>query len=321
MKLATTALILANALSANASVNDCATSIGSAQTCIKTCGLAGTTDDAYDNKLLYCVDQVTQLSGSFLQTCCEMTNDCQDSMEDAGTCLNAEFTDVKAKATEYLTCIYNERSSGGCPFANFCVGILTGGAGSGYENDFSLSSEGKLDLITRDANTCSDLDVFGKDACNTVENCCNTCQEKIADVVSAVTNEILIPAYGNGSVTSCDAKTCAEYTATRQLETTITEDASTTTVDAVTIDATSAAMIAGFSDECLDGLTSEIVVYDENTAVDNYMGCLYKKMGKIMAETEDSLAPPTEDSASASVSGAVSFAVAVLASTAFAVFA
>lgn len=300
--------------------SNCTEKIGVAQGCTKECVDAPYTSGMdYPNMLFYCLDLDAGTSrAQQLETCCGMTGPCITSMVNADNCLKTELADVKSTALDYLTCVYNKKQDGTCGFANWCVAVLTGGSGTGYTNDFSLSGGSSLAELASDAETCSAMDVFGKNACATVEGCCEPCSDKIAAVVNAVTNDILLPTYGNGAIIQCDDKTCDQFTGAppaptrRQLEATDT-DATTTTLDAEKM-----TEIVSLAEECNEALSIDIASYNQTYAAAQYIPCLYKNMNKILAETET-----TAESSSgfALFSGATSVAVAAIASTVFAALA
>lgn len=307
-------------LYASAQTN-CADKIGLSQACVKQCVDAPyTAGTDYSNLLTFCLDQDSEFNrAQQLETCCVMTDDCSNSMQDADECLKTELTNVKSAATEYLGCVYLEREAGvNCGFANFCIGILTGGAGTGEDNDFSVGADSSLAKITEDAQTCSDMDIFGLNACEAVAGCCAPCGDKIAAVANAVTNDILLPTYGNGSVTQCEDKTCAAFSGvtpiTRQLDMT---DASS--IDISTISSEKMTEIVALADECNNGLSIDIASYNTTHAIENYLPCLYKKMGNIFADAESKKA--AESSATAFSPGVTSAAVTAIVSTAFAALA
>lgn len=316
---------------------DCAQTLSTAQECVKQCvniGSVKTDDDGviYGNLLLECIDQAPLLNrAKHLEDCCGMVEagPCGASMEDANSCLTTELTNIRTKSLSYLQCIYNakttEKASESCVFANFCVNILTGGFGEGYTNDFKVgesNTDNSLAVISRNAQTCGDMDVFGYNACNEVKGCCEPCQDLIAGVAHAVTYDLLLPAYNtDGNFSDCEEKSCDDYmktTATavpsgRQLE---MEDAST---DATMI--VDDAAVVEFAGECNDGLAQDIVVYNETFAAGNLFECLYKKMGKIVSETEQTAQGAKESSSVSFLLGATSMAVSAMASAVIAIIA
>jgi len=304
--------------------SNCAEQIGVAQGCTKQCVDAPyTMGTDYSYMLLYCLDQDAGTSrAQQLETCCGMTGPCITSMVNAHECLNTELADVKSTALDYLTCVYERKQDGTCMFADWCVPLLTGGSGTGETNDFSLSGGSSLALLTSEAQTCSALDVFGKNACETVEGCCGPCSDKIAAVVNAVTNDILLPTYGNGNITQCDDKTCDEFTGAptrrqRQVEATaIDTDATDTTI---VIDAAKMTEIVSLAEECNEALSIDIASYNQTHAAAQYIPCLYKNMNKLLAEPETTA--ESSSSAVAFFSGATSVSVAAIASTVFAALA
>ena len=217
-----------------------------------------------------------------LGTCCEMNSTCTTAMQGAKQCLEGELSNVTEASEDYLTCIYEKRMSNECPFANFCVSILAGGYGSNATNDFGVGNEMNLGRTTREADTCEDMNIFGKNACTEVEGCCQPCADMIAGVVNAVVDDLLLPAYSN--LSDCgDEMTCEDYTnvTTRQLE-----NVDGPVVDSTIIDVENSPDVESLAVECNDDLVNEIILYNTSSAVSNFFGCLHKTMGKIVAETE-----------------------------------
>eukprot|EP00536_Pseudo-nitzschia_multiseries_P011029 jgi/Psemu1/326282/estExt_fgenesh1_pg.C_3570001 len=295
MKLSSAAVIILYSalLRANAQTN-CADKIGLAQVCVKECVDAPyTLSSDYDNKLLYCIDQSAEFNrSSQLENCCGMTGDCVSSMQNAHECLQGELADVKATALDYLTCVYQSRENGTCGFANFCFALLTGGTGTGASNDFSVAENSSLAIITGNAQTCSDMDIVGKNACGTVAFCCAPCADKIADVANAVTNTILLPTYNTAGVADCPNKTCAEFNGnTRQLETT-----DELALGAIYLGPEESATISEYNNECSESLSVDIAAFNTSYAAQNYFPCLYKQMDKIMAVRDEEESEPEEAS-------------------------
>jgi len=333
MKLSHAAIVLASSglLSVNAQ-STCTDTIGLAQICIKGCIDTGYTESIdYSNQLFYCLDQGSGPGRAVqLETCCGMTGDCSSSLQNAQTCLDNELVDVKDAAMDYLTCSYRNKMSGVCGFADFCLALLVGGTGMGEQNDFSVAKGSDLAVLAGNAQTCSDMDIFGKNACDTVAFCCIPCAEKIADVVNAITNDILLPTYNSNGLTECEGKTCSEFfsdPATRQLDTTDEESAA----DVISIPDGALGQISKYATACSDALTIDIATFNQTYAIDNYLPCLYKAMGTIMADIEkekeaeekqtESEETSAEPSASGFLSGAIWVASAALGSAIFAALA
>jgi len=235
----------------------CLTSISESQQCVKTCGDAypiidtGLTvgSSAYDaitshsNLLMQCISKDTTSTGvSFptlqLDECCAMTQECKDSWLESSTCLNTNIlSNIKIQSANYLQCLKRESSivdNKFCLMGEFCIAVLTGGAGQGYENDFDIGESGqKLSSMASEATTCSDMNPFLVDACNTVKGCCKQCQPLIAGVVKAVTNDLLLPVYNRVTpLLNCPDMTCATASAPPTTATTAV-DAATAAVDPV----------------------------------------------------------------------------------------
>jgi len=248
-----------------------------------------------------------------------MTPECTDSYAASATCLKTDMlATIQIQAATYLNCLEEKSRSGDCGYADWCIRLLTGGAGVGEENDFDLTSP-KLYNMTRDATTCTDMAPFLVDACSTVSGCCPTCQPYIAKVVEAVTNDLLLPVYNNQPSFQCPDMTCptqSPTTAPIEVATAATATATPTVVPVTTtapatpnqraLEATTTVhdstdddaitgygsdLVVDYSNECNDEMTSNIVVYNETFAVDSFFACLTQRMGTIIAraEYEDSM--------------------------------
>lgn len=315
--------ILAPSSAVVKALTECVEKIDTAQACVKTCGRIASTNKSstgqpYGNMLLECIDQQIDSNRSqHLESCCNMNsyNDtaCGTSMQEAESCLTNDLSIVQEKSAEYLTCIYDKYTNNECPLANWCVSLLTGGHEVGSMNDFGVGNESNLAELSYSSETCDDMNVFGSNACSVVSGCCDTCADKIAGVVNAVIDDLLLPAYSN--LTDCAGnKTCADYTtsAARQLDI-----ADGSVVGPTTIGAANSVDVTGLASECNGDLIDEIVLYNETYAANNFLECLYKKTGKIAAET-DSIAQK-ESSSILFSSGATSMALSAIVFTGYAV--
>merc|ERR1711865_1350446 len=151
-------------------------------------------------------------------------------------------------------------------------------------------------------------------ACETA-SCCNQCQGLIADVVSAVTNELLFPTYNFNNITETCNTQCTDVLPTspyspsaapavRKLE----GESSTT---ATTTSSEDNAEVVLLATECNDGLKLDIVVYNQTYAVDNFFECLGKKVGQIVANADTDA---TIASSSSSISSSMMLVMSAIAS-------
>jgi len=324
-----------------ASKEACLTSISETQQCIKTCGDRNpfvdpsiTPGSATYNAiissagslpvLLRCTsqgnEQTTTPNGiNFsleMDECCDMTPECIDSYAASSTCLKTDMlATIQIQAAQYLHCLDEKSRSGECGSADWCIRLLTGGAGVGEENDFALTSP-KLYNMTRDATTCTDMAPFLVDACTTVSGCCLPCQPFIAKVVEAVTNDLLLPVYNQPSLQCPDMACPTPSPTTAPVEVLATAATATPTVVPVTTTATATAiatpnqrelegtttvhdsndddaitgygsdLVVDYANECNEEMALNIVVYNETFAVDSFFACLTQKMGNIIARAE-----------------------------------
>lgn len=259
----------------------CLTSISKAQICLRTCGNAvpvGGVTLTITNLLLQCISNDENLG-----SCCFPANtsaECATSWTESSTCLTNTLTNIKDKSNEYIQCI---SQTGACQDASMCVVQLTGGAGVvDSPNNFDVESSALQDMASN-ATTCSEMDTFLNNACTTVSGCCSSCSSKIAAVVQAVTNDLLLPVYNRDETAlNCDSMTCPDTAnATRNLE-----DGSTTTIMTSAGDDSDNDNGTDLATECNDVLAQDIVMYNESYAVDNFFRCLTKQMGAIMSKAD-----------------------------------
>jgi len=266
--------------------SSCVNMIDTSQNCVKQCLSTGSLNvdsngAQYGNRLFECLDsdEVPEQLG----TCCGMNLTCATALEEATQCLQDELSNVSATAVNYLQCISDRRSAGQCPFAQYCVSVLAGGYGSNATNAFGVGYEMTLGVMTIEATSCADMNIFGENACTEVKGCCEPCADIIASVVNAVVDDLLLPGY-NSTLRDCGGeKTCDNYTNidARQLE-----NVDGSSVGSAIIDITNSLDTSALADECNHDLVNEIIVYNTTSAVTNFFECLQKKMGQIIAESD-----------------------------------
>lgn len=274
------------------SVNSCAQKFDIAQGCVKVCG--ETNALIGPNSLL---QDCNTTNLTTLEDCCEMHTyfersvdpvNCTGSISDASVCLNSTvLARVKNAGVDYLQCLFKEDN---CLFGGFCLGILTGGYGTRFPNNYAVGNTSNFAAIARNAKTCADegLNMLGKNVCVQLGNCCSNCTDEVAELVNAMTDGLLLPAYGQPGVEECGgSRTCANYTnyraSARQLD---TEDLSL--VGPASLNGENTAFAAELALECNDGLNHDVVLHNASHAVSNYLNCLYKKTGKAAAKIEES---------------------------------
>jgi len=215
-----------------------------------------------------------------------MNDECEASMDGAGTCLTDQLPTVKSTSQDYLTCIYQAKLDGGCNFAEFCVNVFTGGFGViGCQNNFDVGNTGDLFDLTRAANSCDDMNALYFNACDTAI-CCKQCQGLIADVVSAVTNKLLFPAYKPDITETCNTKCTDVLSASPSAAPAVRKLEGESSTTATSTSAEDNAEVVELATECNDGLKRDIVVYNQTYAVDNFFECLGKKVGQIVANAD-----------------------------------
>jgi len=284
-----TFLVYSNVSYAQTTDTTCVDHISKSQGCVKQCVNALPTDTVYGSLLIECINQndVASLTydGTALEECCGMNDECKISMDGAGTCLTDQLPTVKSTSQDYLNCIYQaSKPEGGCTFAGFCVNVFTGGFGvSDSTNNFDVT--GDLAVLTRTANSCDDMSSLYLNACDTAI-CCKQCQGLIADVVSAVTNELLFPAYKPDITETCNTKCTDVLSASPSAAPAVRKLEGESSTTATTTSAEDNAEVVELATECNDGLKLDIVVYNQTYAVDNFFECLGKKVGQIVANAD-----------------------------------
>jgi len=302
-------------------LSECASKIDTAQACLYGCGCDTLDINNIDvNKLQHCISPSQQIipNSTFFQQldgCCG----CNTTLTEAGNCLKNEdeFEDIKTKSLVYLTCIYTENSpdgDNGCGKPELCANILAGGYNQGYQNDFGLN--GLIQGVSN-ATSCEDENLleFVYDACEVVSGCCEPCASDMAGVANAVLKSFIFPT--NSNLFGCAANTTCVNSTARQLE--ITDDSSL--VGPTSINVENSLYVERLADECSDGLVEEIVLYNETYAANNFLTCLYKKMGKIVAETDSTTLESEQSSSISFFFGATSTVLFAIASTVYVIVA
>jgi len=304
-------------------ISECTSEIDTAQACLYGCWRDTLDiDNTNVNKLQHCTTQIIANSTLFQQLdgCCG----CNTTLTEAGNCLKNEdeFEDIKAKSLVYLTCIYTENSldaDNGCGHPEWCASILAGGYNQGYVNDFGVNG---LIQGASNATSCEDENLLGfvHDACEVVSGCCEPCASDMAGVANAVLKSFIFPTnsnlFGCAADTTCVNSTTVNST-TRQLES--TDESSL--VGPTSINVENSLYVEGLADECGDGLVEEIVLYNETYAANNFLTCLYKKMGKIVAETDSTTLELEQSSSISFFFGATSTVLFAIASTVYVIVA
>jgi len=273
----------------DATVQGWASTISTAQGCVKQCGETTATDTAYGNLLLQCVDETIADEGGLnkdeqMEDCCRMdsNNGCASAMQNANDVLEKSLTGIKTTAGDYLSCVLNNKNTDNCRIASFCISILTGGWNQNFANDFSVDGDNtgpnSLAQMARTADTCDSMNDFGYRACDNLKGCCSHCAPKIADVVHAVTNELLLPAYSD-KVRDCESKSCEEYGVTipqtrnrRQL---VPDDGT------ISSEEDNNSIGTELAEECTELMKDDVLRYNETYAAEAFMACLFQKMGTI----------------------------------------
>merc|ERR1719162_2159392 len=123
------------------------------------------------------------------------------------------------------------------------------------------------------------MDAFGWNACDMVNGCCTECAPLIAAVVNAVTDDLLLPAYSD-TVTTCGGnKTCSDYTVTLPAGRHLPRNLATNTAP------TTRSRAATYAADCAAALRTTIVQYNETYAAEQFMTCMFQKVGQLAVDT------------------------------------
>ncbi|KAG7356823.1 hypothetical protein IV203_001509 [Nitzschia inconspicua] len=244
-------------------------------------------------------DPLTDLMG-----CCEMTAACNQTMIDAQTCSknNCLPPCIKRSAQRYTNCIVRQSQARVCNFAGLCVGQLTGNDAF----DFAQTLSGAADRVTE--TSCSPLDSFVDGICGISDRCCDDCNANMATLASCLVNRLLLPNSNSGGSVACQISTpvgeaCAITGASAVSVGRVTDNGdmqNNSQVDNLFPDENSAQVDSLFPDEeeevvalddadiseCEEVLTFTFLVHNETHAVDQFMSCMGKKVGQIIAKSE-----------------------------------
>ena len=267
-----------------------AETISAAQQCLKDCGgefsLDGTT-----NVLQTCLadrNEAPMTMDFDFETCCGMTlggdlADCAGTLTAAEAVLTTRLVSIQSSAANYLTCLSENYGQATCRVPGICLISLTGGTGMGDVNDFDVGGDNPhatslANLAQTTDASCTVMDAFGRNACDMVKGCCTECAPLIAAVVNAVTDDLLLPAYSD-TVTTCGGdKTCSDYNVTlpagrhhRRL--------------AANADPTTGSRAATYAADCTAALRTTIVQYNETYAAEQFMTCMFQKVGQLAVDT------------------------------------
>ena len=267
-----------------------AETISAAQQCVKDCGedfsLDGTT-----NVLQTCLADQNEAPVTMdvdFETCCDMTlggklADCAGTLTAAEAVLTTRLVSIQSAAATYLTCLSENYGIETCRVPGICLISLTGGTGMGDVNDFDVGGDNPhatslANLAQTTDASCTVMDAFGRNACDMVKGCCTECAPLIAAVVNAVTDDLLLPAYSD-TVTTCGGdKTCSDYNVTlpagrhhRRL--------------AANADPTTGSRAATYAADCTAALRTTIVQYNETYAAEQFMTCMFQKVGQLAVDT------------------------------------
>lgn len=213
-----------------------------------------------------------------LMGCCEMTAACNTTMTAARTCATEGCIPacVKTQAQSYMNCIVGKSRERVCNFAGLCVGQLTG---SDTFDFVDILSDGADSVTGAD---CSPMEPFVDDICDISNRCCKGCNSNMGSLASCLVNELLLPNSMSGGAVSCQISTpvngacaitgAAPISAGRDGGGRLSEDLNL--ADTVDID------------DCEEALTFSYIVHNVSYAVDEFMTCIGKKTGQVLADAE-----------------------------------
>jgi hypothetical protein len=245
-----------------------------------------------------------------------MNASCSQTMLDARTCANS--TDgsggpscippcIKRTARQYLGCIQTKARADVCKFAGFgCVGQLVGDK----SYDFLDVLQAGAEQVTR--TDCSPLEDFVNGICGVSQRCCSQCNARMGVLASCLVNQFVLPLNFNAQGTTCEVlsegnEQCSlgdAVTAIGRSSANMDGDDSDVTYDLQGVNV----------DDCSDDLTMNFVVHNESYAVDQFMECIGKKMGEIIA-LEDEQGAQGENAGGRSANVVVAGTLSLVAST------
>jgi hypothetical protein len=247
-----------------------------------------------------------------LVQCCEMNSTCKETMVAAKKCATppSDPSDdscipscIKRTAANYLGCLQTKARDDVCKFAGFgCVGQLVGDE----KYDFNAVLADAKQVTPTD---CSPLDGFVNGVCDVSQRCCSQCNAQMGLLANCLVNRFILPlnTVSNGG-TTCEV--LSQGNAQCSLGDPVTAvGRSADNVSDATYDLEGVEI-----DDCSEDLSMNFVVHNETYAVDQFMECIGKKMGEIIALEEQQQGQDNADGASSAniVFGTFSLAVSTM---------
>jgi hypothetical protein len=215
-----------------------------------------------------------------LMGCCEMSSACNATMMEARTCSQNSCIPscIKTEAQSYMNCIVSKSKAKVCNFAGLCVGQFTGNDAFDFTD---VLTEAADEVTTSD---CSPMNAFVDDVCDISNRCCDECNTDMSSLVSCLVNDFLLPLSSTGGAVQC------------QISTPVGGTCAITGASAVAVGRGSNREMENDTDETVLGgsnitdceqlLTFSYMVHNETYAVDQFVTCIGKKVGRVIAESE-----------------------------------
>jgi hypothetical protein len=244
-----------------------------------------------------------------LMGCCEMSAACNTTMMEARTCSRNSCMPscIKTEAQSYMNCIVSKSKAKVCNFAGLCVGQFTGNDAF----DFADVLAEAADQVT--ASDCSPMDAFVDGVCDISNRCCDECNADMSSLTSCLVNDFLLPLSSTGGAVQC------------QISTPVGGTCAITGASAVAVGRGSDLEMENVTEEnvlagaditgCEEVLTFSFMVHNETYAVDQFVSCIGKKVGQVIAESEtnnDTTPSNEEVSSSVTVYGSVLLVVSTM---------
>jgi hypothetical protein len=215
-------------------------------------------------------------------------------------------------------CIQEKARDKTCEYAGFgCVGQLLGNDANGqpafdFQNTLAVAA-----TTLNETGSCSALDGFVDGVCDVSNRCCPNCNSEMAGLTDCLVNDFVLPLFVMDPAANCEIVTGASGTCEIGATALVTRSANldkTSTIDTTSTTTTTSNVLDGVDvSECEEGMAFDFIVHNQTYAVDQFMGCIGKKMGEVYAqvESEDGTQPEGTSSAN-SVFGTFALATSML---------
>lgn len=218
-----------------------------------------------------------------------MSSSCNETMLAARTCSKSGCLPgcIKNSARRYMNCIVRASKSNTCRFAGLCVGQLTGNDAF----DFATNLAGPADEVT--SRDCSPLNGFVDGVCDISDRCCDTCNARMGALANCLVNRLLLPNSATGGAVTCQISTPVGDTCGITGSSAVAVGRSTDAVSTETPeDESDEEEVLPIDDdadisECEELLSFNFLVHNASHAVDEFMKCIGKQVGRVIVQSEE----------------------------------